>query len=99
MSHREAFPPDARGDRPASSAEGSRNRGRCEGRRFRSLSCWREQRDVINGYQLGVKSYVRKPVDFKKFPETVKQLGLYWLLVIHPPARHGARAAGGKQEP
>jgi len=35
--------------------------------------------DVINGYDLGVNSYIRKPVGFDVFMETVRQLGLYWL--------------------
>jgi two-component system response regulator len=42
-----------------------------------------EERDRIAGYQLGVNSYIRKPVDFDQFRETVRHLGLYWLLVNH----------------
>lgn len=42
-----------------------------------------EERDRVQGYQLGVNSYIRKPVDFDQFRETVRQLGLYWLLVNH----------------
>jgi len=44
-----------------------------------------EEMDVINGYKLGANSYVRKPVDFEKFVEAVKHLGLYWLLWNEPP--------------
>ncbi len=44
-----------------------------------------EQKDVIDGYSLGVNSYVRKPVNFERFVEAVKQLGLYWLLWNEPP--------------
>jgi CheY-like chemotaxis protein len=40
-----------------------------------------EQEDILKSYRLGVNSYVRKPVDFVKFSETVGQLGLYWMLV------------------
>jgi CheY-like chemotaxis protein len=40
-----------------------------------------EQEDILKSYRLGVNSYVRKPVDFAKFSETVGQLGLYWMLV------------------
>lgn len=49
------------------------------------LTSSKEEKDLINGYQLGVNSYIQKPVDFDKFRETVKQLGLYWLLVNEPP--------------
>lgn len=45
-----------------------------------------EERDLINGYRLGVNSYIRKPVDFEQFQETVRQLGLYWLLVNRHPS-------------
>jgi two-component system response regulator len=40
-----------------------------------------EERDLLNGYGLGANSYVQKPVDFERFTESVKQLGLYWLLL------------------
>ncbi|MGC9996552.1 MAG: response regulator [Terriglobia bacterium] len=45
----------------------------------------REERDMINGYQLGVNSYIQKPVDFAQFREIIKQLGLYWLVVNEAP--------------
>jgi len=45
----------------------------------------REERDMINGYQLGVNSYIQKPVDFAQFREIIKQLGLYWLVVNQTP--------------
>jgi two-component system response regulator len=38
-----------------------------------------EERDLASGYDLGVNSYIRKPVDFKQFAAAVEQLGLYWL--------------------
>ena len=45
----------------------------------------REQRDMVEGYRLGVNSYIQKPVDFIQFQETIKQLGLYWLVINEPP--------------
>jgi two-component system response regulator len=49
------------------------------------LTSSREERDIIDGYQLGVNSYIQKPVDFDKFRDTVRQLGWYWLLINQPP--------------
>jgi len=43
--------------------------------------------DVINGYDLGVNSYIRKPVGFDVFMETVRQLGLYWLTLNKIPPK------------
>lgn len=44
-----------------------------------------EQRDVVDSYHLGVNSYVVKPVDFESFATAVAEVGLYWLLLNHPP--------------
>jgi CheY-like chemotaxis protein len=44
-----------------------------------------EERDLVSSYHLGANSYIQKPVDFTQFQETVKQLGLYWLVVNEPP--------------
>ena len=49
------------------------------------LTSSKEERDLVQSYQLGVNSYIQKPADFDQFRETVKQLGLYWLLVNQPP--------------
>ena len=49
------------------------------------LTSSKEQRDVLESYQLGVNSYIVKPVDFGRFAEAVQQLGLYWLLLNQPP--------------
>ena len=40
-----------------------------------------EEEDLINSYNLGANSYVRKPVDFEQFLEAARQLGLYWLVL------------------
>lgn len=45
----------------------------------------REQTDLIRSYDLGVNSYVVKPVQFQGFVEAIKQLGIYWVLVNEPP--------------
>jgi len=44
-----------------------------------------EDRDIIESYQLGVNSYIVKPVNFEQFSETARQLGYYWLLVNKQP--------------
>jgi two-component system response regulator len=44
-----------------------------------------EPRDLVGGYSLGANSYIRKPVDFEEFVETVRQLGRYWLMLNEPP--------------
>jgi two-component system response regulator len=54
------------------------------------LTSSKEERDLLDGYQLGANSYVRKPVDFQAFAEAVRQLGLYWLVLNEsPPERRG----------
>lgn len=53
------------------------------------LTTSNEERDIVASYQLGVNSYIRKPVDFNQFSETVRQLGLYWLVINVPPPNHG----------
>ena len=45
----------------------------------------KEEQDIIRSYQLGVNSYVVKPVDFESFAKAVSQLGLYWLLTNQSP--------------
>jgi len=49
------------------------------------LTSSKQEEDVLNSYELGANSYVRKPVDFKEFVEAIKHLGLYWLLWNEPP--------------
>jgi len=49
------------------------------------LTSSREEHDLVEGYSLGVNSYVQKPVDFDQFTEAVRQLGLYWLVLNETP--------------
>lgn len=44
-----------------------------------------EQKDLLAGYGHGANSYIRKPVDFIKFAEVVRQLGIYWLVLNRSP--------------
>lgn len=48
------------------------------------LTSSQEQQDVIEGYDLGVNSYIVKPVDFEGFARVVQELGMYWLLRNQP---------------
>jgi two-component system response regulator len=49
------------------------------------LTASKEEKDLVNGYQLGVNAYIQKPVDFEKFRDIVRELGLFWLVVNQPP--------------
>jgi two-component system response regulator len=49
------------------------------------LTTSREERDIVESYQLGVNSYIVKPVDFEQFTEAMRTLGMYWLLLNQPP--------------
>jgi two-component system, response regulator len=49
------------------------------------LTSSKEDKDVVESYKLGVNSYIVKPVDFGQFTESVRNLGLYWLLLNNPP--------------
>jgi len=52
-----------------------------------ALTSSSEEKDIIESYRLGVNSYIVKPVDFDKFVEAIKDLGLYWLLLNQSPIR------------
>jgi two-component system response regulator len=51
------------------------------------LTSSQEDDDVVRSYKFGANSYVRKPVDFVQFTESVRQLGLYWLVINQPAPR------------
>jgi len=62
------------------------------------LTSSKEERDLINGYDLGANSYIQKPVDFDQFRNTVKNLGLYWLVINQPPLSHSAASSKGQSQ-
>ena len=55
------------------------------------LTSSREERDVLRSYDLGTNAYVAKPVGFEEFVESVKEVGLFWTVVNHPPPGSGGR--------
>jgi len=61
------------------------------------LTSSKEERDLIDGYRLGVNAYAQKPVDFEQFSETVRQIGMFWML-INQPSPQGAFGRSKAQE-
>ena len=51
------------------------------------LTSSKEERDIVEGYRLGVNAYVQKPVDFDDFRSVIEQMGAFWLLINQPPPR------------
>lgn len=58
------------------------------------LTSSREERDLASSYNLGVNSYVVKPVDFSQFTEAIRQLGLYWIVLNQLPAELRSETEG-----
>ena len=57
------------------------------------LTSSREERDLTESYNLGVNSYIQKPVDFDQFRETVKTAGRYWMIINQRAVANGKAAA------
>jgi len=49
------------------------------------LTTSNQDEDIINSYELGANSFIRRPVEFNKFNEAIRQLGMYWLLLNEVP--------------
>jgi CheY-like chemotaxis protein len=49
------------------------------------LTSSNEESDLLRGYELRANSYIRKPVDFARFVEAVREIGMYWLVLNEPP--------------
>ncbi len=60
------------------------------------LTSSKEEQDLIRSYDLGANSYIQKPVDFDQFRQTVKTLGLYWMVINLRPASNGLKKSTGK---
>jgi two-component system, chemotaxis family, response regulator Rcp1 len=52
--------------------------------------------DITSSYELGANCYIQKPVDFDQFRETLKTVGLYWLLINQAPVIAGAAKGAGQ---
>ncbi len=51
-----------------------------------AMTASNRERDVAETYELGINSYIVKPVDFQKFTDAMKMIGMYWLMLNRPPS-------------
>jgi CheY-like chemotaxis protein len=58
------------------------------------LTSSKQELDLVRSYNLGANSYIQKPVNFTEFRQTVKHLGLYWLVVNQPVPQNAWDPAG-----
>src|SRR5713226_2004964 len=56
----------------------------------------KEERDLVRSYDRGANSFIQKPVDFEQFRQTVKTVGLYWMVINQRPAVNGATKSAGQ---
>ena len=61
------------------------------------LTSSKEERDLVTSYNLGANSYIQKPVDFDQFRETVKNVGMYWMVINQYPLANGMSDAVMKE--
>lgn len=54
------------------------------------LTSSREEQDLVRSYELGVNAYVVKPVDFQQFMDSIRKLGVFWILINEPPVSGAA---------
>jgi two-component system, response regulator len=59
-----------------------------------ALTSSREEKDLVESYHLGVNSYIQKPVDFQKFQDTIRALGIYWSAVNQSPPKKAFASRG-----
>lgn len=59
----------------------------------------REECDLVRSYDLGVNSYLQKPVDFDQFRDVVKRMGFYWLLINQAPPQTNQAGADKRGAP
>lgn len=63
------------------------------------LTSSREEQDLVRSYDLGANSYIQKPVDFEQFRQTVKTVGLYWMVINQHAGHRQATKSAGQGKP